>query len=143
MKEFHDGEVVDTWTVEFQEAPPVGEIASVTRNQRERVRHGDDREIGWRTVAANLKHRHPELTTFSEYFGDGGKDIYGFPKLVERTPERLAEWYSFQRRRRTGSAGPWKPTATDSFSLNWSPLSLGQSRWDYGRWACRVRICFL
>ena len=105
MKELHDGEVVDTWTVEFQDAPPVGEIALVARNQREPVQHSDDREIGGRTVAANLEHRHPELTTFSEYFGDGGKDIYGLPKLVERTPERLAEWHSFQRRRRIGSAG--------------------------------------
>jgi len=84
--------------------PPVVEIALVARNQREPVQHGDDREIGGRTVAATLEHRHPELTTFSEYFGDGGKDIYGLPKLVERAPERLAEWHSFQRRRRIGSA---------------------------------------
>ena len=60
--------------------PPVGEIALGARNQREPVRYGDDREIGGRTVAVNLKHRHPEPSTFSEYFGDGGKDIYGLPK---------------------------------------------------------------
>ncbi len=64
-----------------------------------------DGEVVDTTVAGNLEHRHPELTTFSEYFGDGGKDIYGLPKLVERTPERLAEWHSFHRRRRIGSAG--------------------------------------
>ena len=67
----------------------------------------------------------------------------GSRSLVERTPERLAEWHSFQRRRRIGSAGlgnQLQPIRSGSIGVR---RSLGQAGGTIGggRAGCACASC--
>lgn len=99
MNELQDAEVIETWWVELHEDRPLAKLPW--------LKEIDARLCGAATIGKTdngrflliWKHRHPELGTYDEYFGDGDgeRDEFGLRPRVERNKERIAEWRGLRR----------------------------------------------